>query len=446
MKNESSKENQHTLFVEGMHCPACENIIEKNLLEQKNIKKALVSIENSTVVVETSDGKSPDMDQLNEIFSESGYKFNITKPASRHENLIKAALVAGITTAVFILNERVEFIKSINIDASSNYLSFFIFGLIAGASSCAAMTGSILLALSKTWSNVYTDRKKYLPFIMFNLGRLSAFALFGGILGAIGNIFILNTQVSAYFLILISLFMSLTGLQMLDIKVFQKIRVKPSKYLVDFSTNQKNFYGKYMPFLIGAVTFFIPCSFSLIAQTNALASASYYKSSLMLLSFALGTLPSLAIISFTTVKLYSHKNLSHLFSYITGILIFIFSVYTINNQLNVLGLPSVDSLSHKDEISTVESNEGIQTLTLYVQGFEYSPNYAVLRVSVPTVVKIYNEGSLGCASSVIGTGLFEGNINIQQGYNEFNFVPRNKGTFKLTCSMGMVPPVTVKVE
>lgn len=446
MKDSNSKENHHTLFVEGMHCAACENILEKKLLEQQNIKKAVVSIENNTVMLETAEGASPDTDQLNRIFSESGYKFNTTKPVNRHENLIKAALVAIITMGVFVLNERAGFIKTINIDESSNYLSFFIFGLVAGASSCAAMTGSILLALSKTWSDIYTGGKKYLPFIMFNSGRVAAYALFGALLGAIGSIFTLNTRISAYFLILISLFMALNGLQMLDIKVFQKIRVKPSKTLIDFSTNQKNFYGKYMPLLIGAATFFIPCSFSLIAQTNALASASYYKSSLILLSFALGTLPSLAIISFTTVKLYSHKNFSRLFSYITGILIFIFSIYTINNQLNVLGLPSIESLSHGEEVSTVESYKDAQTLTLYVQGFEYSPKYAVLRVSVPTTVKIYNEGSLGCASSVIGTGLFDGNINIKQGYNEFNFIPKNRGTFKLTCSMGMVPPVTVKVE
>jgi len=42
--------------------------------------------------------------------------------------------------------------------------------------------------------------------------------------------------------------------------------------------------------------------------------------------------------------------------------------------------------------------------------------------------------------------LFNGSVRIKEGYNEIKLNTDKPGTYKLTCSMGMVPPVTIVVK
>jgi len=261
----------------------------------------------------------------------------------------------------------------------------------------------------------------------------------------VGTLFTYNVTVTAVFTIIISLLVALMGLQMLDLKWLQRFRIKPPKFFTEYTGDQKNFKGKYMPLVIGAATFFLPCGFTIVAQTNALATGSFVKGSLMLLSFALGTLPMLALVSFSSIKLFSNHKFSQLFSYTAGILVFFFSMYTINSQLNVLGAPRFTS-GKTANVERVKQVGDYQILEMYAQGFEYFPKYSELEAGKPAKVKFYNEGAYGCATSIVSRGLFKGAIHIDEGYNEFEINTDIPGTYKLTCSMGMVPPVTIVIK
>ncbi|KKS06560.1 hypothetical protein A3K01_04050 [candidate division WWE3 bacterium RIFOXYD1_FULL_43_17] len=445
-----SKTAEQTLYVEGMHCAACESILEQRFKEKGWVKYAKASLSDNQLNLRVSDTGAINTSQLDKEFSDLGYSFHTTPQVNKSDTMTRAILIVALTAALFYINEKSGFLAKYSVTGTSGYLSYFVFGLAAGASSCAALVGGILLSLSKTWGGIYSGGEKHVPFTLFNAGRLISFAIMGGILGLVGTMFTYNVTATSIFTIAISALVALMGLQMLDIKWLQKYRIKPPKFFTEYTADQKNFKGRYMPLVIGAATFFLPCGFTIVAQTNALASGSFVTSSLMLLSFALGTLPMLALVSFSSVKLFSNHKFSQLFSYTAGILVFFFSMYTINSQLNVLGAPSLTSLladTTKDESTRIVTQAGdVQILEMYAKGFEYFPKYSELEAGKPARIKFYNQGAYGCAASIVARGLFDGSIHIKEGYNEFDINTDKPGTYKLTCSMGMVPPVTIVIK
>ncbi len=436
-----------TLYVKGMHCKACENLIERNLGKHEGISQVKAHLSTKQVEILAENTKDiPTIEKLNSEFKDLGYTFSSTPHQQNKFAEFRKALfiVAGIS-AIFILNEKIGILSKFQISSTSSLPAFFFFGIAAGLSSCAALTGGILLSLSKTWTENNKTSNKAVPFIMFNTGRLASFAVLGGMLGTVGSVFKLSAESTAVFTIIVSVIMLLLGIQMLDISWAQKIKIQAPKFL----TKENNFSGKYFPFLVGALTFFVPCGFTILVQTLALSTGDFKTSSLMLLSFALGTLPMLALISFSSVKLYANHTFSKVFSYTAGILVIFFAIININSQFNVLGFTSLSNLkSSMSKTKQVESTiiKTNQILTMEASGFEYTPNNVQLKQGVPVTWNFTNNGMTGCGTTVVGRGLFDGSVTLHQGLNVFEFTPQKKGTFKITCIMGMVPPVTVEVN
>jgi sulfite exporter TauE/SafE len=88
---------------------------------------------------------------------------------------------------------------------------------------------------------------------------------------------------------------------------------------------------------MGALTFFLPCGFTITAQTIALLSASAVQGALIMGFFALGTAPMLLLIGLSSVKFLSKPQLAMTFSKVAGFLVIFFAVYNMYNQFNVLG-------------------------------------------------------------------------------------------------------------
>ena len=82
--------------VKGTHCASCEILIEKKLLEEKNIKAAESSNQKGQVLIEYEGGK-PSLKHLNKLFEKEGYTFSdfnetpAKKPASGYEFFMAVA-------------------------------------------------------------------------------------------------------------------------------------------------------------------------------------------------------------------------------------------------------------------------------------------------------------------------------------------------------------------
>lgn len=372
---------QCELKVDGMHCAACEILIEKKLNKIGDIRDVSASLAENKVVIEY-DGEKPNIEEINKRFAEDGYKFSYDlereeqKPfisfntngtvyidSKRFKFYFNAFLITLVLVIVYQLFNRFledRGIVSTGIESFSkngfringeSAVIILVSGLVAGFSSCAALTGGILLSMSQQWNNIFSHKessagKRSVPYIMFNIGRIIAFPIFGFILGSVGSSIGLTIETNAILIIIVSLVMFALGAQMLGIRQFRGFIIRLPKKLTRNVVDETNFSGRLFPFITGAATIIIPCGFTLIAMSVALASKDALTGALVMLLFALGTLPSLALISI--VNIFSGKNIkfSRMFSTIAGFIVILFALSNFNNQLTVLNIPTITSLEN----------------------------------------------------------------------------------------------------
>ncbi|MCX6721172.1 MAG: sulfite exporter TauE/SafE family protein, partial [Candidatus Staskawiczbacteria bacterium] len=404
------------------------------------------------------------------IFKEENYKFSDNKKDSfsnsrelengekNNEKKASPTLVA-FNIAIFIIIaflilDKLGIANFFALNSTSSLLTFFGFGLLAGLSSCAALVGGIVLSMSKQWNSLYSENqsisKKLQPHIMFNTGRFVSYVVLGGVLGLIGSRLQISPQITGYLVIAISLLMIALGLQMLGVKAFRKFQLAAPKSFTRKIANENNFQGKYMPFIMGALTFFLPCGFTITAQSLALLSGSIFSGALIMGSFALGTIPVLFFIGLSSVKFSSKPHLAERFSKVAGFLVLFFALFNMSNQANVLGFtgfsnPLVASQSQTqtgtaDQSGLPEIVDGKQVIAMTASGSGDNPNYFKVRAGVPVRWEITAGSSLGCNNGLISRGgLFDGQIYLNPGQVTVKeFTPQTAGVYQFSCSMGMI--------
>jgi sulfite exporter TauE/SafE len=422
------------------------------MLEMENVKSVDASMGNGRVSIEY-EGEKPSVDQLNQVFKKLNYTFSETpvETKSSLDSMDYAMIVSVsvlIISAFFLLN-KLGLANALAVTTKSAPPAFFLFGIMAGLSSCAALVGGLILSISKQWNELYSSSSstfsKMRPHFMFNIGRIVSYTVLGGLLGAIGGKLQLSAGAMSVLVFIVAIFMVILGLQMLGVKSLQKFQVTAPKFLLRYVADESNFKGKYLPFVMGALTFFLPCGFTITAQGIALISGSALVGALIMLFFALGTLPVLLLIGFSSVKFSKEPHRSYKFAKIAGILVLFFALFTINNQLNFLGLKSFsDFFSGSNTVSTDNSDtavlvDGKQVLKMNASATGYSPNYLKVKAGVPVRWEITDTGTSGCTNAVIARGLFDGPVQLTVGETAVKeFTPTTPGTYKFSCWMGMI--------
>ncbi len=455
---------EHKFFVSGMHCASCELLVEKKLLKIRGIKSVEASVGRGEVIIEY-EGDLPEVSKLNEIFREDNYKFSdrVTEPPKLQAKIdrggwLQLAIIALVLIIVFLLLGKSRIGELISVSSNSSLPMFFAFGLLAGISSCAALIGGMVLSLSKQWT-----KHKTKPHLLFNAGRLLSFAVLGAVLGGIGNQLQLSLSITSVLVIAVSILMIFIGLQMLGVKSLAGFSPSLPRFVTRYIANEENFQGEKLPFLLGAATFFLPCGFTITAQGLALLSGDPVRGSLIMTAFALGTLPTLLIIGFSSVKFFQNPHLAERFSRVAGVLILFFAIFNLNSQFNLLGLPSLSDFSAKGgprsagqssnnalsqdgppsgEASLPPMVAGKQVIKMSASSSGYEPNYFKVRVGVPVRWEITDKGTSGCTNAVISKSLFDGSIGLTPGETSVKeFTPPKQGKYKFSCWMGMISGV-----
>ncbi len=451
------KFKEHTYSVKGMHCASCEVLIEQKLIAIEGVKAVDASSNKGTVFIEYEEGK-PAIARLNNLFEKEGYTFsdgiNKQETSANGKKIGGSIFIALLIIAGFMAISKLGLTNWMNVSSKSSLPTFFMFGLLAGVSTCAALVGGLILSMSKQWLDLYAGEpstiKKLQPHIMFNTGRLLSYIFFGSLLGFLGSGFQLSIKFTSFLVIAISVMMFFIGLQMLGIKAFRKLQISLPKSVTRNIANERNFKGKNMPFLMGALTFFLPCGFTIAAQGMALISGNPIQGALIMGSFALGTLLPLLAIGLSSVKISQKPHLAERFSKVAGVLILFFAIYNVNSQLNVLGVTSLSDIKISNTNQTTKIDlkdlpeivDGKQVIKMTAYASSDSPNYIKVRAGIPVKWEITAANSLGCNGSIISTSLFSGSINLTPGQVSIKeFTPTTPGRYKFSCSMGMISGV-----
>lgn len=440
------------LAVQGMHCPACELLIERYLKKMPGVISVKASLKDKTVTIKTRTLLSAQvLLQYNRALEKDGYILRTqftSQPEFDQQTVVNAVIILATLGLVVYFLHTSRLLAGFSLQANSSLWAFFGFGLLAGFSTCAALVGGLMLSFIKKGRSL----------ILFNLGRLLGFVLLGAVLGLLGSAFQLSISVSAIIAVVVSLVIVVLGLQMLGVKQVASWRLQVPRAWSQTLSDSSRFRGRYLPAFAGVGTFFLPCGFTLTAQMLALSTGSWFLAGLMMLSFALGTLPSLLLLAFGSVGWQKHKTLGSTFNLVMGMVIVFLGLYNLNSQLLVLGLPNLQLLFRtKVTAQTGLNAQGLgskvlvvngqkqQLATIQATGFEYLPSHLKLKANIPTQLTVRAKAVLGCAASMYLKGLTDEVIYLNQPETLVSFVPK-QGTYYISCSMGMVKPIEVQVN
>ena len=302
---------KHNYKIDGIHCPSCDILIEEKLEQEKGINKVRVNLAKKEVEIE-SDQKM-DLKKINKLFSKNGYKFlELNEEIIKNKNNWFWLLPTAGIIILFLILSKLGLASFLNINSQSSLLTFFIFGIIAGFSSCGALLSGIIIS--------YPGKT-----LQILIGRIISYTILGIILGVVGqtiNIAGLNGGL----IIVVSVIMAIVGLQMLGINWAQKIKINLPK------TITKKIVGKKLPIIIGLLTVLLPCGFTLLAESVAMISGNWISGMLIMVAFVLGSSIPLFLIGLSSEKLVKNQKMM-------GVLILFFVLYNLNFQFGIINLP-----------------------------------------------------------------------------------------------------------
>jgi sulfite exporter TauE/SafE/copper chaperone CopZ len=331
-------EKKYTFHVAGMHCKACVFVVDSELEEISYITKVKTNLQNNSVEITGKFGdKLPETitKELSEILAKNNYSLSVEKLVkNKNWSDFKIAIpIALVFIALFLFLQKLGLVNLVG-GKSVTYGTAFTVGIIASLSTCMAVVGGLVLSMSATFAK---EGDKAKPQILFHIGRILSFFVFGGVIGLIGSVFSLSVGVSFALSVVVGIVMLILGINLLDVFHFAK-KLQPSmpKFLSKYAIGVSKLNHSLTPFLVGIVTFFLPCGFTQSMQLYALTTGTFLKGGLTMLSFAIGTLPILALISFSSFSIQKSSKAGVFFK-TAGLIVIMFAVFNIINSLVAVG-------------------------------------------------------------------------------------------------------------
>jgi sulfite exporter TauE/SafE/copper chaperone CopZ len=335
--------NKYTFHVSGTHCASCKILIEDILNEQIGVQHTQVDLKNKLVSFETDLNNTEEeiANMLTEKIVHNGYILSLEKIEKEKpsNSLIWQALLIGILFLVLFFWLQKSGILNIGLGGGVTPTTSFIIGLIASVSSCLAIVGGLVLSLSAKISqddakNPNSDKK---TFILFHIGRIVSFTILGGVLGAIGNAIGISFTFTAILGIIASLIMLVLGLNLVGVFAKNNFTLHSGIFQKINTAFRKIEHKTLTPLLIGFGTFFLPCGFTQSMQFSALSSGSFASGAILMLAFALGTLPVLLLLSFGSSS-FAHSKYAPLFFKSAGVVVVGFGLFALLGGLAGLGI------------------------------------------------------------------------------------------------------------
>ncbi len=327
--------------ISGMHCKSCVILTEDVLKEVPGVKKVTAHLGKKTVEVEGDFGENPNpeiiVEELNKCLAKHNYTLstNNVKDRINWKDFNYAVPIAILFVLFFILLQKVGIVNLITTSEVS-YSSTLLIGLIASLSSCLAVVGGLVLSVS---ANFAKSGQKTKPQILFHVGRLLGFFVLGGLIGVLGSVFHLNASGNFILAIIIGIIMLILGINLLDIfHITKTFQITLPKFISkNLLTKLKETNYIVTPFLLGIATFFLPCGFTQSMQIYSLSTGNFIEGALTMFIFALGTLPVLALLSFSSFTI-TNKSYAGVFYKTAGIIVITLAIVNILSAFTLIGL------------------------------------------------------------------------------------------------------------
>ncbi len=421
------------LKVYDMTCTSCENRVVRTVKKLNGVTDAKASFSGQWAEIEFNE-EICTINQIKEVINRVGYSTENSKGYKFIGILIviAAVILLGMNTGSFNMEDKLK---------NASYAVLFVVGLITSLH-CVGMCGGIML--SQTITNKSTSKMEAMkPALLYNLGRVAAYTLIGGIIGAIGSVFALSLHVKAGLQIFAGVFMILMGFNMAGFNAFRKFNIKIPMPASAVKLLQKP--KPRTPFFVGLLNGLMPCGPLQIMQIYALGTGSAISGALSMFMFAIGTVPlmlSFGVLSSLLSKGYTKKILKF-----SGILIVVLGLIMSNRGLALAGMnitptgmlagdgKSGGANNNSDSAIKATEKDGVQVLNMTANVYGYTPNTLYVKKGVPVKWLVNVEQLTGCNSTIVIP-----DMNIQQklqdGKNIIEFTPGDED-IPFSCWMGM---------
>jgi sulfite exporter TauE/SafE len=347
-------------------------------------------------------------------------------------------------------------------------------GLTAGVSTCMAMVGGLVLALSASHAAKIAASGQELPGMVtrmrphfaFNIGRIIGFGLLGALLGLLGSSLSLPTRAMAVLVLAVAVFMFLLGMRLTGLSPRMaawtpKLPAGLGRTLgIDSAVDGESSYSDLKAAGLGAATFFLPCGFTQAVQIYALSTASPLMAGLVMATFALGTTPGL--LALASVPEFASGQRRDTVLRVVGVVVLAFALFNAQGGMKLLGFgiapasaatvstvanaatdggaPAAQAIS-----SNVTVSSGVQTVTMTQEAGGYIPADTVVYAGMPIKWNITGAAPYSCSMAlrVPDLGI---SANLNEGPNVIDLPALPVGTTPFMCVMGMYTGTITAVD
>ncbi len=442
---------KRVLHVDGMTCAGCENKIEFTLKKLDGIEEVKAMYTSSNVYI-TYDSNTVRLQQIIDAIEKLDYRV-LNNPMSQPlaegsqksdktgTNNMGQLLGAGII--IFALYNLIKNTVGFNfipqIDQTMGLGVLFIAGLLTSLH-CIAMCGGINLSVSVRYNagNTGSKASRLKPSLLYNLGRLAAYTLVGGLAGALGSVVSFSGTAKGIVAVLSGIFMVIMGLNMLNI--FPWLRKFNPRLPKALGAKVYSSAGGKGPLFVGLLSGLMPCGPLQAMQLYALGTGSFATGALSMFLFSLGTMPLMfgfgAISSILSSK-FTGKLLK-----VSAALVIVLGVIMLNRGMSLSGFNLMSSVagasgSYSKTANTAIVENGIQVVSTKLEDGRYQP--ITVQKGIPVRWNIIVEaGELNGCNNPVNIPEYNIQKKLSVGDNIIEFTPEKEGYFIYTCWMGMI--------
>jgi sulfite exporter TauE/SafE/copper chaperone CopZ len=461
-----------TVPITGMTCASCERRITKALTKLPGVETVEVSATRGTATIYGT--ALPAQNIIDAAIRSAGYEPAAPKWITRDWSIWKTVLLTAVVIVYVVVVSTHSVIgewaeKLTNPDQAGLALALTL-GLTAGVSTCMAMVGGLVLALSASHAAKLAARGTTLPsfatrmrpHLAFNVGRIVGFGFFGALLGLLGSSLSLPTRAMAVLVLAVAVFMFLLGMRLTGISPRMaawspKLPAGIGRALgINSAVEGESNYSDFKAAGLGAATFFLPCGFTQAMQIYALSTASPLMAGMVMATFAIGTTPGL--LALASVPEFATGKRRDTVLRVVGVVVLAFALFNAQGGMKLLGFgitPAAASTSTSTTVAGTASGavsqagpvsqvvstnvtvaNGVQTVTMTQEANGYIPADTTVYAGIPIKWNITGNAPYSCSMAlrVPDLGI---SANLNQGPNVIDMPALPVGTTPFMCVMGM---------
>ncbi len=437
------------IYIKGMHCVSCEKLLDDELASIPGVKSVHADRKKGTVEL-GYEKDEPNFHEVKLVVEKFGYVALQKKESAPAKSTQKgfwyswlwAVAFTALIIIAFEMFQNSGFGQKIGVSGSgADFGTAFLIGLVASISSCLVVVGSVVIAFSEKYKG---EKSGFLggavkPNLFFHFGRLGGFFVLGGLLGVIGGGINISGNFIAIYTIIIAIVLAILGLNILGLfPDIASLGLRMPRFFSSPWGKLKQSENPAAPFLLGVMTFFLPCGFTQSMQILAITSGSFMRGGLGMFFFALGTVPSLLALGVTTS--WSKSKNAAIFQKVAGMLIILFAFYAFNSGLALIGASGNvfgNQNSQKEQVKSVANDVAEQVVEMHVTNAGFSPSVLHIKKGVKVRWVVKGDNVTSCTSKIIVPSL-KISESISSGDNVISFTPDKIEEIPFSCWMGMV--------